>query len=104
MGPVSGTAEDSAGSMEEKAAPSLRAWPAGWLQALRAACRLPGGGRSGKELDLLNGGCRQYLTANETIKHVISRCTALAARDCDERKGNTTKTAGELMGAAESPR
>lgn len=55
-------------------------------------------------MDLLNGGCRQYLTANETIKHVISRRTALAARDCDERQGNATKAGGELMGAAESPR
>lgn len=29
---------------------------------------------------LLSGRCRQYLVANKTIKHVISRCTALAAR------------------------
>lgn len=29
--------------------------------------------------------CRQYLTANETIKHVISRCTALPAGDYNER-------------------
>lgn len=38
-----------------------------------------------KEENLLNDRYRRYLTANETIKHAISRCTALAAGDSNER-------------------
>lgn len=39
-----------------------------------------------QEVHLLNGRCRQYLMANETIKHVISRCAALLAGDYSERR------------------
>lgn len=68
----------------EEGTPRLRPWRG-------AACRprglCSGEAASTKEADSLNGGCRQYVTANETIKHIISRCAVLAAADRGERRG-----------------
>lgn len=50
-----------------------------------------------QEVHLLNGRCRQYLMANETIKHVISRCAALLAGDYNERHESTTKISRQLV-------
>lgn len=48
---------------------------------------------------MLNGRCRQYLMANETIKYVISRCAALLA-GTTAKKHKALPRLGQLVRAS----